>query len=81
MKAGQSRSIFITWEDAQKLRPILKRLSEEGPYSEVRKSAKALYIELGSVRKLDYSPFPGHQLLLNRYDREVIHVVMDALEE
>lgn len=78
---SRSKSMFITWEEAQKLRPIMKRLSEEGPYSEVRKSARELYRELGNVKKIDYSPFSGHQLLLSRYDRGVVQTVREALED
>ena len=78
---SRSRFIFITYEEAQRLRPILKRLGKEGPYSEVRGSARSLYGELENVRKTDYSPFPGYQLMLNKYDRGVIDIVMEALED
>jgi len=81
MQESRLKSMFITWEEAQRLRPILKRLGEEGPYAEVRRSAKDLYRELGNVKKINYAPFPGHQLLLNKYDRRVIDVVMESLED
>ena len=81
MEMRHSRSMFITWEEAQRLRPVLKKLSEEAPYSEIRRSAKALYRELGDIKKIDYSPFPGHQLILSRYDKRVVDTVIEALED
>ena len=76
-----SRAVFITYEEAQRLKPVFRQLVKEAPWKEARESAARILEELSFVRKdVDYSDLGGKQLLLQPTDYSFLMDVMDQTE-
>lgn len=69
-------TIYITWEEAQELKRVLKELKRTAPWKEARESAGRVYEEVRNVRKTDYSPLPGYQLILAEGDMGFLKSIM-----
>jgi len=76
-----SRTVFITYEEATRLKPVFRRLAKEAPWKEARESARQILGELEYVKDVDYKPLPGSQLFLDKdIDMEFLLDVMNQLE-
>ena len=76
-----SRVIFVTYEEATRLKPVFRRLAKEAPWKEARESARRILEELGDVRDVDYKPLSGKQIFLDKdIDMEFLLDVMNQLE-
>jgi len=62
------RGIFITVEEARKLKPIFENLREIAPWKDAKESASRILMELRHIKDIDYSPFPGQQVFLSPVD-------------
>ena len=75
-----SRAVYVTYEEAQKLQPVFRRLREEAPWKEARESASRLLGELSLVKKgVDYE-LGGKQVLLEPIDYEFLMDVITQLD-
>lgn len=72
---------FFSSERAEKFRPVLRRLEHEGNRRPVREGAHTLLEQLEFVSGRDYSPLPGHQVLLNASERVAFDVAKEELGE
>lgn len=71
-----AKVVYVTYQEAQKLRPFFGYARKYGPYKEARESAMRIFQELENVRQIDYSPLRGHQIFLSPNDYEFF---IDAL--
>jgi hypothetical protein len=63
------RFFRVTFDEASRLTTLLRSVAKNGPYKEVRASAKRLIGELQYVRNdVDYSPNRGYQVILRKDD-------------
>lgn len=76
MDTMRENVVYITYEEAQKLKPFFEYSKANAPYKEAKESAKRILRELGYAKPMDYSPFRGYQMLLNNQDYDFF---MDAL--
>ena len=74
------RVAYITYEEAQRLKPVFRGLVREAPWKEARESASRILEELSLVKKgVDYS-MGGKQMLLQPIDHSFLMDVMDQTE-
>lgn len=71
--------VYVSYEEAQKLIPIMEHFAQKAPYKEAKESAKRLLPELRLVRDLDYGPLQGRQVILRREDDR--DFLIDAIYE
>lgn len=76
----QYKSVFVSYEEAQKLRSFFKEATRSAPYREAREASKRILGELESIRSVDYSPFPGGQILLSQGDYKYFMDVLEIVE-
>ncbi len=74
-------TFYITYEEAERMKPVLEHFSRHGPQKPVREAAFRLLREIRFVRDIDYSPLSGHQLWLKGTDAEVLREVLGILGE
>lgn len=74
------KTYFITYEEAQELKPILEFIGEggAGADSDTRSRAKNIANELKRVRHVENRTFRGHQLILNLGDAKLFDTVLDS---
>ena len=73
--------VYVTYEEAQRLRPVFKQLVRKAPWKEARESASRILEELSLVRKgVEYEPLEGKQIILQPIDYEFLTDVMDQTE-
>ena len=75
------RSIFISYEEAKRLKPAFRELRKMAPWKEARESSSRILEELELVRKdVDYDPrLGGKQLILNEMDYDFLVNVINQL--
>jgi len=73
---------FFSAERAEKFRPVLRKLQTKGSRKPVREGAHTLLEQLEFVSEgRDYSPLPGHQVLLSASERVAFDVAKEELGE
>lgn len=70
---------YITYEEAQRLKPFFEAAKTHGPYKEARESAGRILRELRHARSIDYSPLRGYQMFLGDKDHEFLLEVLDQM--
>ncbi len=60
-----TRSLFISYKDAQRLIEFFKVSKKIAPWKEAQVASRDLVDKLEYVRDIDYSPLKGHQVQLN----------------
>ena len=74
------RPVYVTYEEAQKLKPYFQAGRAYGPTKEIRLSSGRILAELELVRgDIDYSPLHGRQIFLNKVDHDFLLDVMDQV--
>lgn len=63
------RVVFVTYEEAQRLRPIFQWFAKSGPWKEVRMDARQILEELELVRPIDYT-MGGKQVFLSEREHD-----------
>lgn len=81
MERLRGNVVYITYEEAQRLKPFFEAAKAYGPYKEARESASRILVELGHARPIDYSPLGGYQMFLNHQDYEFFTDTLNAMEE
>lgn len=69
-------STFVDYEEAQELMPIFEAFRQQGPWADVRRSAKRILRELERIRDIEYEPSTGKQIVLSREDWQFLTDVM-----
>ena len=73
------KDTIISYEDAQRVIPMLRYLEKEAPISEARKSAARILWDLGPVRgDVDYR-LGGYQLFLSSTDYRFLNDIMEQM--
>ena len=70
------RIMYVTFEEAEKLKPFFRYSKVHGPYKEARESSSRILEGLENVRPINYSPLRGYQMFLDEDDHEFF---MDVL--
>ncbi len=70
------RTAYITYDEAQKLIPMLKYAKKNAKWKDARISASRLLSEIEGVKPGSYEPFRGHQMFLSEVD---YNLLMDSL--
>ena len=75
--------IYVSYEQARKLIPIMKQIAETHQWRETRESAKRLLQELKLVRgDISYDPLAGRQVILrSELDRNFLKDALSTIEE
>lgn len=74
--------VYLTDEEARKLKPIFRKLAKEAPWRDARESARRLLQELEMVREdISYEPLSGKQIILeSSVDYDFLTDVMQEME-
>ena len=81
MEKIRGNVIYVTYEEAQKLKPFFEAAKTHGPYKEARESAGRILGELRHAKPIDYSPLKGYQMFLGNKDHEFLMDVLDQMED
>lgn len=66
--AKEMNVVWVTYSEAEALKPFFKAAQKYGPWKEARESAGRILSELECVQPVDYSPLRGYQMFLNEVD-------------
>ena len=75
------RQVYVTYEEAQKLRPIFMRTRKSAPWADARDSSSRILQSLETVKEdVEYEPKGGYRMLLNETDYNFLMDVMAQME-
>jgi len=73
--------VYVTHEEAQKLKPIFRSTKDAAPWADARESSRRILQTLESVKKdVDYDPLEGYQMILSNTDYDFLLDVMTQME-
>lgn len=73
-------AVYITYEEAQAMKPIFQYYAKQGPWKDVRSDAREILVELEVVKPMDYAPLRGKQVFLSDRAREFYMDVLATYE-
>ena len=76
---GDVHAVWVTYEEAQKLRPLLRHFMEAGKWAETKRNARDLLKELEIVRPLSGTGLDATQVLLTPHQEELLTDLMNSL--
>jgi len=80
MAGDTIRQVFLSYEDAETLKPFFRAAVKRAGHRNERQSASRILRKLDLAREdVDYGPLPGAQILLeNKTDEEFLRTVMNT---